>query len=335
MATLALFALYDVLGGITAVLPLIDPTRPAFVKPMDIIGPINQFKATIMFASPALLNSVGKYGKERGIKIPSMKTVLSGGAPVTTSIMETFQSLLADDAEILTTYGATEALPISLIDSKTLLDECKPKTAAGMGTCIGKPLENLQCRIIRITDDPIENWSDSLALPDGEVGEITLKGDIVSKSYYRNPEANASAKIKDGGEIWHRMGDLGSLDKEGRIWFCGRKKHMVFTGDKLLFSVQCEGIFNSHRDVLRSALVGTGPADKQIPVICIELENKKLKGTKRENEIKNELLKLAQSHSITSGITTVLFHDRFPVDIRHNAKIGREQLAVWAEKILK
>jgi len=338
LATLSLFALYDILAGITAVLPEIDPTKPAFVEPANIIDPINHYKATIMFASPALLNKVGKFGAENKIKLPSMKAVYSGGAPVTLSIMERFQSLLIDDASILTTYGSSEALPISLIDSKVLFTQCKEKTVNGKGTCIGKPLDNLEVRIIKITDEPIKNWSENLSLPMNTVGEIIIKGKIVSESYYQNQEANAYSKIKDSNEIWHRMGDLGSLDDEGKLWFCGRKKHRVCTGDNVLFSVQCEGIFNDHPDVLRSALVGIGPIENQTPIICIELDNEDSK-IKNQNisyeKIREELLNIAQSHEITREITNILFHDSFPVDIRHNAKIGREQLALWAEKKIK
>jgi acyl-CoA synthetase (AMP-forming)/AMP-acid ligase II len=337
MATLSLFALYDILIGITAILPKIDPSKPASVNSMDIINPVNDFKATIMFASPALLNTVGKFGVENNIKLPTMKTVLSGGAPVTTTIMETFQKLLHDDASILTTYGATEALPISLINSKTLLSECKTKTIKGMGTCIGKPLKNVNTRIIKITDEPLEKWHNDLLVPQGEVGEIVLNGDIVSKRYYQNKQANAVSKIKDGNEIWHRMGDLGSIDEKGRIWFCGRKNHRVFTGQNLLFSVQCEGIFNSHPEVLRSALVGINEKNKTKPVICIELDQESKYKLNKADELKllkQELFKLGQSNNATDEITTILFHKSFPVDIRHNAKIGREQLVIWAENIL-
>lgn len=333
LAALSLFALYDILIGITAVLPKMDPTKPAFVDPMNIIDPINNYKATIMFASPALLNQVGKFGVRNGIKLPTMKTVLSGGAPVTLSIMDTFQHLLDDDASILTTYGSTEALPISSIDFKTLQSDCRHKTARGMGTCIGKPLKNVGVSIIKITDNPIENWEDHLLSPAGEVGEIVLKGDIVSQRYYQNPKANALSKIKDGYGLRHRMGDLGLIDPEGRLWFCGRKIHRVCTGDTDLYSVQCEGVFNSHPDVYRSALVGVGPTDKQIPVICIELERKVRKtqnNHKNQAIVKQELLRMGQAHSLTRNIKTILFHDSFPVDIRHNAKIFREQLAIWA-----
>lgn len=335
LATLSLFALYDILIGITAVLPKINPTKPALVDPKNIIDPINHFNATMMFASPALLNRVGKYGVEHGVKLPTMKTVLAGGAPVTLSTMAIFQSLLSDDSSILTTYGSTEALPISSIDYKTLESECRHKTESGAGTCIGKPLESVDVSIISITDDPIENWDDSLLLPQGDVGEIVLKGGIVSQHYYKNQEANVLNKIKDENENRHRMGDLGQIDEDGQLWFCGRKKHRVSTPENLLFSVQCEGIFNQHPDVFRSALVGVGPEGNQKPIICIELESSSLTtqgGHKTPESIKQELLKLAEKHSITENIKTVLFHDAFPVDIRHNAKIGREELAKWAEQ---
>jgi acyl-CoA synthetase (AMP-forming)/AMP-acid ligase II len=337
LATLSLFALYDILIGITAVLPKIDATKPALVDPRNIIDPILHYKATMMFASPALLNRVGKYGIEHGIKLPTMRTVLAGGAPVTLSTMEVFQQLLNDEGSILTTYGSTEALPISSIDFKTLEANCRHKTESGMGTCIGKPLESVEVSIIKITDEPIENWNDNLLSAKGTVGEIVLKGGIVSQSYYKNPNANALNKIQDGNENRHRMGDLGLIDEEGQLWFCGRKQHRVCTSESTLFSVQCEGIFNQHPDVFRSALVGVGPKSHQTPIICIELEPSKreiLYHSKTSSEaltvLRNSILDIGKAHAITHGITTVLFHDAFPVDIRHNAKIGREELAIWA-----
>ena len=129
------------------------------------------------------------------------------------------------------------------------------------------------------------------------------------------------------------MGDIGRLDSMGRIWFYGRKSHRVMTEDKTLFTIPCEAIFNTHPDVFRSALVGIGPKNRQHPVICIELEHGNLRRNKRE--IENQLLELARQNELTNSIETILFYKSFPVDIRHNSKIFREKLAVWAEKKLK
>ena len=140
-------------------------------------------------------------------------------------------------------------------------------------------------------------------------------------------------KIKQGDEIWHRMGDLGWMDQKGRIWFCGRKSHRVITDNRTLFTIPCEAIFNNHPKVFRSALVGVGSPMKQKPVICIELKKEYLKANKKELSI--DLAALAARHELTKTIETILFHGAFPVDIRHNSKIFREKLAAWAEQKLK
>jgi acyl-coenzyme A synthetase/AMP-(fatty) acid ligase len=123
------------------------------------------------------------------------------------------------------------------------------------------------------------------------------------------------------------MGDLGWRDEQGRIWFCGRKAHRVITAQGTLFTIPCEALFNSHAQVFRSALVGVGDGAHKRPVICIELEKNVAAD---QPTLREELLAIAGSHELTRQIKTVLFHPAFPVDIRHNAKIFREQLAVWA-----
>jgi acyl-CoA synthetase (AMP-forming)/AMP-acid ligase II len=183
--------------------------------------------------------------------------------------------------------------------------------------------------IIPISDTPLEEWRDDLPLPVGEVGEITVHGPQVTREYFARPEATRLAKIPcRDGSVWHRMGDTGYLDDTGRIWFCGRKTHRVETARGPLFTIPVEGVFNAHPEVLRTALVGIGAAGSQRPVLCVELE----KGVRRDQEerIRRELLELGSGFPHTAGIGDILFHPAFPVDIRHNAKIFREKLAVWA-----
>lgn len=333
LSTFPLFALFWPALGITSVIPEMDPTKPALANPGKIIEVIQNQGVTSMFASPALLNRVGRYGKANGIKLPSLKRVISAGAPVSPSIIEEFSAMLSKDAEIHTPYGATEAVPVISITSNEILTETKRLSEKGRGICIGRPINDLDVRIIKTSDEPITKWSDKFIVADGEIGEITVKGDLVTRCYFENPKADALAKIKDGDEIWHRMGDLGWMDQKGRVWFCGRKSHRVTTTDESLFTIQCEAIFNNHPKVFRSALVGIGPRHRQTPVICIELEEKV--DVKNKKGLKEELLGLAKQHKLTKNIKTILFHRSFPVDIRHNSKIFREKLAVWAEKKIK
>src|SRR5690606_40051613 len=132
------------------------------------------------------------------------------------------------------------------------------------------PLKGVDLAIISITDDPIETWTDELCVPDGEIGEIVVWGDNVSREYFNRPEHNRLAKIRDErGNIRHRMGDLGYLDEAGRVWFCGRKAHRVVTPEGTLYTVCCEGIINQHPEVRRSALVGIGSPPAQEPVVCV------------------------------------------------------------------
>ena len=333
LPTFPLFALFDPALGMTAIIPEMDPTQPALVNPERIIEAIINHGVTNMFASPALLNRVGDYGKQKKIKLPSLKRVVSAGAPVSPGNIEQFSSMLCGDAQIHTPYGATEAVPVISIASNEILADTRRLTEQGYGICVGRPIGGLKVSLIKISDEAINAWSDEWVAPVGEVGEIVVKGDLVTRKYFERPQADALAKILQGNDVWHRMGDLGWLDRKGRIWFCGRKNHRVITQNKTLFSIPCEAIFNNHPRVFRSALVGVGPIQNQKPVICIELKHHE-SGQNKETLIK-ELLVLAKSSELTKTIETVLFHKSFPVDIRHNSKIFREKLAIWAKRKLK
>jgi acyl-CoA synthetase (AMP-forming)/AMP-acid ligase II len=332
LSTFPLFALFYPALGISAVIPDMDPTRPARVNPERIIEAVYNQGVTNMFASPALLNRVGEYGQRKGIKLPSVKRVISAGAPVSVDNVQRFSSLLAKGAEIHTPYGATEAVPITSIKSREILTETKQLSEKGFGICVGRSFGDIDIRIIKISDDPIATWSDDLLAPQGEVGEITVKGGLVSREYFANPQANNLAKIKEKDGIRHRMGDVGWMDNKGRIWFCGRMSHRVITENLTLFTIPCEAIFNNHPEVFRSALVGIGPRQQQKPVMIIEL--KKPITSNEKKSIERELLELAAANELTKDIRNVLFHKAFPVDIRHNSKIFREKLAVWAGKKL-
>jgi len=328
MPTFPPFALFNPALGMSSIIPDMDPTKPAFVNPLNIIGPIKQFGITNMFGSPALLDTVGRYGEANGVKLPSLKRVISAGAPASTKALVRFSAMLAPEVEIFTPYGATESMPVAKVGSHQILRETQEKTGNGAGVCIGKAVAGMEIAIIRISDDEIPNWSEDLKVTPGEIGEIVVKGHNVTRSYFNRESATKLAKIQDGDQVRHRMGDLGYFDAEGDLWFCGRKAHRVKVGEQELYSVPCERIFNKHPDVFRTALVGVnGKA-----VLCVEPE----KGANPidQAKLRAELLAWAAAHPLTGAIKTLLFHPGFPVDRRHNAKIIREKLAVWAKNEL-
>jgi acyl-CoA synthetase (AMP-forming)/AMP-acid ligase II len=334
LPTFPLFALFDPALGMATVIPRMDPTRPARVDPRNIIDPINEFGITTMFGSPALLDTVGRYGERHGSRMPSLRRVVSAGAPVSPRIIERFLHMLPEGARVLTPYGATESLPVAVISSDVILEETGARTDSGAGVCVGRPVDSIELAIVPINDEPIPVWDEGQALPSGEIGEIVVKGPQVTTSYFRAPRHDELSKIADrDGTVRHRMGDLGYLDDEGRLWFVGRKSHRLETAAGPMFTVPCEAVFNTHPDVFRTALVGVERGGETVPVLCVELE-RGVRGSQR-SRVTAELEEIAAQHEHTRSIRHFLYHPGFPVDVRHNAKIGRAKLAVWASRRIK
>ncbi|AMV37007.1 fatty acid CoA ligase family protein [Planctomyces sp. SH-PL62] len=330
LCTFPLFALFAPALGMTSVVPRMDPTRPAKVDPESLFEAIDDFGPTNLFGSPALLKRVGPAGTAKGMKLPTLRRVVTAGAPASPRVLETFASLLEPGAQVFTPYGATESLPVASIGSDEILGETRLETERGRGVCVGRPCDVVLVRIIRISDDPIPSWSDDLELPPGEIGEIVVSGPVVTREYFGRPEATALAKIADParGTFHHRMGDVGYLDESGRIWFCGRKAHRVVLADETLFTICCEGVFNAHPEVARTAIVGVERPTGKVPVLCVEPARRL--GRRDRARLREELLALGARFDHTRKIHTILFHRSFPVDIRHNSKIFREKLATWA-----
>ena len=334
LPTFPLFALFAPALGMSSVIPDMDFTRPAEVDAAKIASAAKEFQITQMFGSPALINRVGRYLEKNKIRLEGLKRVVSAGAPVAAKVLERMSAHIPDGAEIHTPYGATEGLPVATIGSKEILSATRFETAKGAGVCVGRPVRETEVKIITITDRAIPVWSEDLKVRRGRIGEIAVKGPVVTSGYYGRDDANRLSKIRcEDGSFYHRMGDVGYLDENGRIWFCGRKAHRVSTPEHIFYSVPCEAVFNEHPDVFRTALVGVESERLMRPVLCVELEKDRQDVSR--DKVKAELLGLGRAHDHTRPIDTFLFHPGFPVDIRHNAKIFREKLAVWAWEELR
>jgi len=331
MPAFPLFALFNVALGVTSAIPPIDPTRPAQCDPAAVVEFIRDLGVTSTFGSPAIWERVTAYCETNQIKLPSLRRVLMAGAPVPAHLHERLHRILTPPADSYTPYGATEALPVTSISGREVLAARAEYPSPLAGTCVGRPVNGVQVAIIPISDEPIAAWDNARCLPVGVVGEICVSGPAVTRMYVGRPQATALAKIGDGERIWHRMGDLGYFDEVGRLWFYGRKSQRVITARGPLFTEPVELLFNQHPAVARSALVGIGPAGAQVPVVVVELR----RGVSiRRAQLLTELRQLAATTEMTAMIQEFLIHPSFPVDIRHNAKIFREQLAKWAARQL-
>ncbi len=330
------FALFDPALGLTSVIPDMDPTRPAQADPRKLHDALRRFGCDQLFGSPALMAVLARHGEP----LPTLKRVTSAGAPVPPETVAALRGLLPEDAQFWTPYGATECLPVAVIEGREL-QSTRAATEAGAGTCVGRAVAPNQVRIIRVDDAAIAQWSDDLLVPAGTVGEITVAGPTATDSYFKRDHMTRLAKIaerhrdNDGSEserIVHRMGDVGYLDEHGRLWFCGRKSHRLETAAGPLYTEQVEPVFNTHPKVRRTALVGTGERGAQVPLLWVELHQPKI-GNRERERIVEELREIGAAHAHTAAIARFRFHPGFPVDIRHNAKIGREKLALQARAI--
>lgn len=318
VATFPPFALFGPLLGMTTVIPRMDPTRPADADPEQIAEAVRAFGATVLFGSPALLRTLGRWARSTGALLPTLRTVLSAGAPVPLPVIRDVLRLCPDGARVATPYGATEALPVTSITSAELLALDAP------GTCVGRPVAGVDVTVVRITDGLLPRLQPADHLPPGEVGEVVVRGPVVTGGYVRRPEATALATTEWDGHRAHRMGDLGVMDADGRLWFCGRRVHRVETPDGPLHTVPTEARYTGHPAVARAALVGIGRRPGQRAVLVVELEP----GAVLDDALRAELLAFGD----VPQVTAVLDHPVFPVDVRHNAKVGYELLAAWAAK---
>ncbi|MDM4014526.1 fatty acid CoA ligase family protein [Roseiconus lacunae] len=331
LACFPLFGLFDAVMGVTTIIPDMDPTRPAEVNPQRLIEAAEQWEVDQSFGSPALWNTVIRWCESRGIDnpFPTMRRILSAGAPVPASTMARLRRLLDEEAEIYTPYGATEALPLASIESRQIIGETGPASTRGKGVCVGTRFDDVQWKVIKVHDGPIESIDQIEELPQGKIGELMVTGPMVTREYVVRADQNALHKVADGGTVWHRMGDVGYLDREDRFWFCGRKAHRVTNDKKTWYTVPCEAIFNAHPNVYRSALVGRGEPGRQTPVVLVEpIPEAKPKTDAEKQRLREELLTLASLNPLTVRITEVIIRDQpLPTDIRHNSKIFRERLA--------
>jgi acyl-CoA synthetase (AMP-forming)/AMP-acid ligase II len=381
---LPVFALFNPALGLTTIVPEIDPRRPAAADPAKIVQAIRQENVTNSFGSPTLWRKIAEYCFAQKITLPSLRRVLCAGAPVPADLWQNSRAWLPN-GQLHSPYGATEALPISSVSSdevssllKTQIPNAKSQKSLGapgapdsfgvcdlgfgvsgasapaQGACVGRPLAGIEIKTIALTDGPLASLADVRELPPGEIGEIIVRGPVVTKLYDALPTATSLAKIQipnpksqktagapgapdssgvcdlafeisaPSGAVWHRMGDCGYLDAAGRLWFCGRKAERVETAAGPLYTEPCEQVFRTHPRVTRCALIGLGPRGAQQPALVVEGK------VTEARAFACELRALALAHPQTAAINLFYFHPQFPVDVRHNAKIHRLTLAMWA-----
>lgn len=322
-------------GGTMVVPPINFVTQgPADVAPNALLEVINDCGVKSMFGSPVLLENMGRCAVEKGIKTPTLKRIVGAGDVIKAPAKELLLRMMDYQGEVFANYGATEAMPTTEMCARETLKETWDQTMQGAGICVGRPLPGVELRIVSIVDGPVGTIEQTEELSRGEIGEILVRSKQISPRYYKEEASNLKNKIADpAGDSWHRYGDTGYLDDEGRLWVCGRVGHRVKSPSGPLFPLVCEAIFETHPQVKRCGLVGIPGSSGELPVVCIELKPG-IRSAERE-ALREELLSLASKFEPTRAIQHFLFKRSLPLDPRHNSKIERPILAKWAAKQLR
>lgn len=315
-----LFSLFTITMGMTSAIPSMDPSRPAQANAEYLVKNINDNKATFIAGSPAIWKNVARYCLEKKLTLPSVKYLVMFGAPIPLSLHEAFDRILPN-GDTYTPYGATECLPVANISGSELKGETKIQMLYGMGTCVGTPAPETEIKIIQITDNIIENEEGMRALPHKCLGEICVLSRTVTPKYMGMPDKTAEAKIRaSNGKLWHRMGDVGFIDDHGRLWFCGRKSHLIKVDNKIIPTIPIESIINQIGGVSKSALV----CPHNDPIIVIE--------GRRTPSIEKEIKSVISNDDRLEEVKGLAFLENFPVDVRHNIKIDRLKIREMAKQ---
>lgn len=343
VACLPVFALFSPALGMTCVFPEMNPSKPGQVDPAKLARTIQAAGATTAFGSPAIWRRVVPWCIANDERLPTLKRVLIAGAPVPTKLIADFHRLLDGSADVHTPYGATECLPVSSAAGRDLVaggvGSIRARAESGSGTCVGRIAPGIELRLIEVETEPIRSWEvaklvDHQLGSQSALGEVVVRGPVVTRIYKHEPRHTEAAKIPvsdadapfDKDEVWHRIGDVGYFDADGLLWFCGRISHRLQTAKGMLMPVPTENVFNTHDQVHRSALVGLGEADHEIPTLVVQLED----GATPSSDLAQALFAHVQDFEVCAAVESLIFKSDFPVDVRHNAKIHRGELRTWA-----
>lgn len=298
LTSLPVFILHNLACGTTSVIPDFNPQKPSDINPDKILKDIKNNNVTTSVGSPRFYEKLAEFGKIKGLK-----RIFTGGAPVFPKNARLLQENF-NDCDIEIVYGSTEAEPIASISAKELL-QCEDNVKDGL--YIGKPIEDINVKIIESSDEPIEDF-ESTWLSTGEIGEICVEGKHVLKEYYNSNEAQKFAKINYQGQIWHRTGDAGYLDNDGRLFLMGRVKNRFVHNNKEVY------VFPIENALLEIEGIEIGTVLKIDEQIILVVETK-IPQKKLEQELKN------CGFNFDKLIIT-----QIPRDPRHNSKIDYDKL---------
>ncbi len=305
--------LHNLMCGVTTVMPPVDLRAPGGVDPAAVVAEMVRWNVTTFSGAPAYLDRIARHVVASGARVPSLRELAVGGAPVSRGLARRIRAAFPGvRAEVI--YGSTEAEPIASVSIDDVIAE------AGDGHLVGAPADVVDLALIR-AGAPHQLPPDELAglhVAPGELGEIVVRGAHVNRRYVNSPAATRENKLCDpDGSIWHRTGDIARLDARGRLWLTGRAADTVTRGGRALQPLVIEALLDDVTGVTRAALIAHGRAPEG------ELVIEPAPGVPPREVQERVLERLAQAGL---GSLPVALVDRIPVDGRHQSKIDRPAL---------
>jgi acyl-CoA synthetase (AMP-forming)/AMP-acid ligase II len=328
MPMFPVFALNNLASGVPSVVPAMDFRRVDRIDAARVLAQMRRHGVTTCTASPPFFDRLAAAVERRPESRPALRRILTGGAPVADAQLHTWRRVFPG-SEILVVYGSTEAEPVAHLTAEERLAAVNPDRPLTPGFCAGVPSGRVESKVVRIEPGRIElgpgGWVD-WELPAGEIGELVVSGDHVCRDYYENPQAVRENKIADAdGAVWHRMGDTGSFDAQGRFWLAGRVHSTIRRGGEPVHPQLVEqAAVGKDPRIRRAAAVGLpDPQLGERIVLVIETAARGI-----EPEIAQ---RLAAAGLAADEIR--LTAEPLPVDPRHNSKIDygrlRERLGIF------
>jgi len=318
LATLPVFVLANLAAGVTTVIPDTDLRRPGAVDAAAILRQIERHRVTRLTASPAFFERLLDHARLQALTIPRLRKIHTGGAPVFPRLLEALRAL-APQADVTAVYGSTEAEPIAHLGASEISSEDLAAMRAGRGLLAGRTEARVRLRVLRdrwgtprgeLTETEFANET----LPAGETGEIVVTGAHVLKGYL-DGLGDEETKFRVAGETWHRTGDAGCLDEQGRLWLHGRCAARIGDrrGNLYPFGVECVAM--TFASIARAAIV----AHQGKRVLVVQADQ-----SRTDEAVLADAIAWAQ-------VDEIRFIKTMPVDARHNAKIDYPALQRWLD----
>ncbi|MBN0039590.1 alpha/beta fold hydrolase [Cellulosimicrobium cellulans] len=324
------FAPFALLGpalGTRSVTPRMDVSSPRTLTARAVADAVRASDARIVFLSPAaILNVVATsdaLDAADRTALARVRTFLSTGAPISAELLGSAAELMPA-ATAHTPYGMTECLLVTDVTLDGIRDAA---AAPDAGVCVGRPVPGAEVLVSALDDDGAATGTPSAA--PGVLGEVLVRAGHLKERYDRLWLTDLAAERGTPPGRWHRTGDVGHLDAQGRLWIEGRLGHVLRTADGPLAPVGPEQHVERVEQVRRAAVVGVGPAGLQQAVAVVET----IPGVRRPG-LAPEALTAAVRAASPVALAAVLVVPRMPTDVRHNSKIDRARLAAWADGVL-